>query len=148
MPAAGFEPTIPAGERPQTHALDRAVTGMGVYFIFSWEGGWGKGNYLFEWHSHGCHRHTQTISWLCRYNTHAMYRQQNIDFVLVYLPFFRIFNIRWGSSHRSLGYNTSEHYAVFLPNRYLKVTPIQLLLLWPLIIDTIEMHLHLLNTNW
>ena len=35
MPAAGFEPTIPAGERPQTHALDRAVTGMGVYFIFS-----------------------------------------------------------------------------------------------------------------
>ena len=27
MPPVGFEPTIPAGERPQTHALDRAATG-------------------------------------------------------------------------------------------------------------------------
>ena len=27
MPPAGFEPTISAGERPQTHALDRAATG-------------------------------------------------------------------------------------------------------------------------
>jgi hypothetical protein len=25
----GFEPTISAGERPQTHALDRAATGTG-----------------------------------------------------------------------------------------------------------------------
>jgi hypothetical protein len=31
MPSAGFEPTIPAGERPQTHALDRAVTGTGCF---------------------------------------------------------------------------------------------------------------------
>jgi hypothetical protein len=29
MPAVEFEPTIPAGERPQTHALDRATTGTG-----------------------------------------------------------------------------------------------------------------------
>jgi len=29
MPPVGFEPTIPAGERPQTHALDRAATGTG-----------------------------------------------------------------------------------------------------------------------
>ena len=29
MPPVGFEPTISAGERPQTHALDRAVTGTG-----------------------------------------------------------------------------------------------------------------------
>ena len=29
MPPAGFEPTIPANDRPQTHALDRAVTGTG-----------------------------------------------------------------------------------------------------------------------
>jgi hypothetical protein len=29
MPPAGFEPEIPAGERLQTHALDRSVTGMG-----------------------------------------------------------------------------------------------------------------------
>jgi len=27
MPLVGFEPTIPAGERLQTHALDRADTG-------------------------------------------------------------------------------------------------------------------------
>ena len=30
MPPAGFEPKIPAGERPQTHALDSAVTGIGL----------------------------------------------------------------------------------------------------------------------
>jgi len=29
LPLAGFELTIPAGERPQTHALDRAATGTG-----------------------------------------------------------------------------------------------------------------------
>jgi hypothetical protein len=27
IPPVGFEPTIPAGERLQTHALDRAATG-------------------------------------------------------------------------------------------------------------------------
>ena len=27
----GFEPAIPATERPQTHALDRAATGIGHY---------------------------------------------------------------------------------------------------------------------
>ena len=27
MPPVGFEPTFPAGERPQTYALDRAATG-------------------------------------------------------------------------------------------------------------------------
>ena len=30
MPPAGFEPTISAGERPQTYALDRAATGTAV----------------------------------------------------------------------------------------------------------------------
>jgi hypothetical protein len=29
MPPVGFEHTIPAGEGPQTHALDRAATGTG-----------------------------------------------------------------------------------------------------------------------
>jgi hypothetical protein len=29
MPPVGFKPTIPASERPQTHALDRAATGIG-----------------------------------------------------------------------------------------------------------------------
>jgi hypothetical protein len=31
MPSGGFEPTIPAGERLQTHALDRSATGIGYY---------------------------------------------------------------------------------------------------------------------
>ena len=29
MPPVGFEPTTPAGERPQTYALERAATGTG-----------------------------------------------------------------------------------------------------------------------
>ena len=29
MPVVGFEPTISAGERPKTYALDRAATGTG-----------------------------------------------------------------------------------------------------------------------
>ena len=29
MPPVGFEPTISAGERPNTYALDRAATGTG-----------------------------------------------------------------------------------------------------------------------
>jgi hypothetical protein len=33
MPPAGFEPTIPVSERPQTHALDRTATGIGSYSI-------------------------------------------------------------------------------------------------------------------
>jgi len=31
MPSEGFEPTISAGERPQTYALDRAATGTSLY---------------------------------------------------------------------------------------------------------------------
>ena len=30
MPPAGFEPTILAGERPETYALNRAATGIDV----------------------------------------------------------------------------------------------------------------------
>jgi hypothetical protein len=33
MPPAGFEPPIPASDRPQTHALVRAATGIGPVFI-------------------------------------------------------------------------------------------------------------------
>jgi hypothetical protein len=29
----GFEPAIPASERPQTHALDRAATGIGKFHL-------------------------------------------------------------------------------------------------------------------
>ena len=31
MPSVGFEPTISAGERPQSYALDRAATGTGRF---------------------------------------------------------------------------------------------------------------------
>ena len=34
MPPEGFEPTISAGERPQTYALDRAATGTGPMQLF------------------------------------------------------------------------------------------------------------------
>ena len=30
---AGFEPALPASQRPQTHALDRADTGIGSNFL-------------------------------------------------------------------------------------------------------------------
>jgi hypothetical protein len=30
MPSAGFEPTILAGDRLQTHDLDRSATGIGL----------------------------------------------------------------------------------------------------------------------
>ena len=34
MPPVGFEPTVSAGEQPQTNALDRAATGItGIYRI-------------------------------------------------------------------------------------------------------------------
>ena len=33
MPLVGFEPTISAGERPQTYAIDRAATGTDKYAI-------------------------------------------------------------------------------------------------------------------
>ena len=32
MPPVGFEPTISAGERPQTYALDRAATATGTKY--------------------------------------------------------------------------------------------------------------------
>jgi hypothetical protein len=31
MPWAGFEPATPATKRPQTYALERAATGIGIY---------------------------------------------------------------------------------------------------------------------
>jgi hypothetical protein len=35
MPSAGFKPTILTSERPQTHALDRAATGIGTLFLYA-----------------------------------------------------------------------------------------------------------------
>ena len=36
MPPVGFEPTISAGERPQTHAVDRAATGTGSLTVLKY----------------------------------------------------------------------------------------------------------------
>ena len=36
MPPVGFEPTISAGERLQTYALDRAATGAGTVLGNAW----------------------------------------------------------------------------------------------------------------
>ena len=33
MPRVGFEPTISAGERSKTYALDRAATGIGTTVV-------------------------------------------------------------------------------------------------------------------
>ena len=35
MPWVGFEPTISAGERPKSYALDRAATGTGKYYVLT-----------------------------------------------------------------------------------------------------------------
>jgi len=35
MLPVGFEPTISAGEQPQTYTLDRAATGTGIYSIYT-----------------------------------------------------------------------------------------------------------------
>ena len=37
MPLVGFEPTISAGERPHTYALDRAATGTGCSITISFQ---------------------------------------------------------------------------------------------------------------
>ena len=39
MPRVGFEPTISAGERRKTYALDRAATGTGHLDIYALETG-------------------------------------------------------------------------------------------------------------
>jgi hypothetical protein len=35
MPPSGFEPTISAGEKPKTYALDRAATAIGLCFVLT-----------------------------------------------------------------------------------------------------------------
>ena len=37
MPQTGFEPAAPANERPQTHALDRPATGIGILGFYEVE---------------------------------------------------------------------------------------------------------------
>ena len=56
MPPVGFEPTISAGERPQTYALDRAATGIGKINILD--------KYIYDlqlgWHPVAVVQHTLT----------------------------------------------------------------------------------------
>jgi hypothetical protein len=34
MALVAFEPLVPANERPQTHALDRMATELGIFFVY------------------------------------------------------------------------------------------------------------------
>jgi hypothetical protein len=47
MPPVGFEPAIPASERTQTHALDRAATGIGIKLL-SYLNWWPADNSTFQ----------------------------------------------------------------------------------------------------
>jgi hypothetical protein len=56
MDPVGCEPTIPAGERPQTHALDRAATGTGQNFTAEKCSPFGFPVFLSKWiHESDCH---------------------------------------------------------------------------------------------
>ena len=41
MPPAGFKPSIPASDRPQTFFLDRSATGIGKMVVYKKCGKWG-----------------------------------------------------------------------------------------------------------
>ena len=45
MPLVEFEPTIAAGERSQTYALDRAATGTGSYILYELDKHFGMTNF-------------------------------------------------------------------------------------------------------
>ena len=60
MPPVGFEPTILAGERPQTYALDRAATGTGIYCLKCLNI---TGNFIELWNSTVHKRHAISCRW-------------------------------------------------------------------------------------
>ena len=67
MSPVGFEPTISAGERPQTYALDRAATGTGFLKLCSADISWEVRGFqmivvLWDGH-HGCY--IVTALYLC-----------------------------------------------------------------------------------
>ena len=55
MPPVGFEPTVSAGERPQTYALDRAATGTGKLYILAYQNSLSKASAL---------HHTNTLNFI------------------------------------------------------------------------------------
>jgi hypothetical protein len=73
MPPLGFEPTIPVSERPQTHALESAATGIGMGSNLGLRGGWPETIRLI----HGtawCRIFFQCFSFCCRYHsTNVLY---------------------------------------------------------------------------
>ena len=50
MPTVGFEPTISAGDRPQTYALDRAATGTGRLRINMVKNLIGESRYIYAFY--------------------------------------------------------------------------------------------------
>jgi len=59
MPPMGFEPTISAGERPQTYALDRAATGIGHGIALPFIN---KPQWSLQKYNTGCHKNPLTPS--------------------------------------------------------------------------------------
>jgi len=59
MAPVGFEPTISAGERPQTYALDRAATGTSNMYVY-------------------CLLFLDKLNALHHCSSHSFYREHNI----------------------------------------------------------------------
>ena len=60
MTPAGFEPEIPASERPQTHALDRAPSRIGLLLIYLFQNPFFYHSWIIN------HRHTTgNTCWIC-----------------------------------------------------------------------------------
>ena len=60
MTTAGLEPEIPASERPQTHALDRAAPGIGLLLIYLFQTPFAYVSWIKN------HRHkTKNTCWFC-----------------------------------------------------------------------------------
>jgi len=57
MPPVKFEPTISAGERPQTYALDRAATGAGIRGEMAVTNSESRKPVMWDVPWHFCHRY-------------------------------------------------------------------------------------------
>ena len=64
MPPPGFEPTIPASERPQTYALDRAAPGIGCLSPYFY-----KNTYLNVSLLRNCHVSSVSCKTVYRWDT-------------------------------------------------------------------------------
>ena len=74
IPPVGFEPTILAGERPQTYALDRAATGTGRIQIY-----------------------THNIKYLLLFDGNSGYSNVSKCYIIRTLPVLLILNWEWNS---------------------------------------------------